>query len=429
MFTKLADDITELSKQKITFQLHLLYAAIDGIVLGLLQLNEFVFVKSIGGSPFQLSLLFQFSLLVFLIEIFLGRFFTSARKIRLTLRTVALITRLPMLLFLLIPSSSFQTPSYQFFFLSVFLLYYLADPFILPSINYYLKNNYQEHNFGRLYSVATSVNKIIMMIMTFLYGVWLDAHPDIFRFVLPAGAILSIISLFLLTSIQKHDLPSDKLFPKHSGSLKHFFEILFKNRPFLIFQIAFMIYGFAYMIGLPPMNLFYRDVLELNYTSVAFYKNIFNVVAIILLPFMGRLLDVMKPILFARLSFMSLLFFFVFVILAGQYPYYTDVSSIRLFYFMFVAVLFYGVFAATMSLLWHIGSAYFAGKQDVGIYQAVHLFLTGVRAIPAPVLGIFVYQEFGYLACFLLSILLLVPAMLIVRKKYFLSGSIFRTGQ
>ncbi|MBU3927777.1 MAG: hypothetical protein KKB74_08220, partial [Bacteroidetes bacterium] len=52
--------------EKRTFKLHLIYMIIEGVVLGVLALNEFVFIKSLGGSNYQMGLLFQFSMMVFL---------------------------------------------------------------------------------------------------------------------------------------------------------------------------------------------------------------------------------------------------------------------------------------------------------------------------------------------------------------------------
>ncbi len=48
-------------KEKKTFALHFSYSFIEGILAGLIALNEFVFVKSLMGSGYQVSVLFQFS--------------------------------------------------------------------------------------------------------------------------------------------------------------------------------------------------------------------------------------------------------------------------------------------------------------------------------------------------------------------------------
>jgi hypothetical protein len=69
-----------------------------------------------------------------------------------------------------------------------------------------------------------------------------------------------------------------------------------------------------------------------------------------------------------------------------------------------------------MSLLWNIGSAYFGKNEEAAKYQTTHLFLTGVRAIPAPIIGIIIYQSFGFVACFSTSIFLLIIAIFTIRR-------------
>jgi hypothetical protein len=69
-------------------------------------------------------------------------------------------------------------------------------------------------------------------------------------------------------------------------------------------------------------------------------------------------------------------------------------------------VLFHGLFAATMVLLWNIGSAYFGKVDEADIYQSTHLFLTGVRALVAPLFGIWLFELFGFTVTFSVAILL-----------------------
>ncbi|MFA5419808.1 MAG: hypothetical protein WC341_15250, partial [Bacteroidales bacterium] len=89
-----------------TFTLHLIYMTIEGIVLGVLALNEFVFIKSLGGSNYQMGLLFQFSMLVFLFLILTNELLKRIENRKKLLRITALITRLPLLLIFFFPHSS-----------------------------------------------------------------------------------------------------------------------------------------------------------------------------------------------------------------------------------------------------------------------------------------------------------------------------------
>ena len=78
------------TKEKKTFRLHLIYSILDGIVLGILALNEFVFIKSLRGTDYQLGLLFQFSVVVFIFLIFFNEFLKKIRNRKKLLRVTAL---------------------------------------------------------------------------------------------------------------------------------------------------------------------------------------------------------------------------------------------------------------------------------------------------------------------------------------------------
>ena len=89
--------------------------------------------------------------------------------------------------------------------------------------------------------------------------------------------------------------------------------------------------------------------------------------------------------------------------------------------FDFIAMLFNGVFAATMSLLWSIGSVYFCKTEEASEYQSIHLTFTGLRSFFAPLLGVWIYWLVGFTATFLTGVVLLAIAVgisLKSQKKY-----------
>ncbi|MBT5426947.1 MAG: hypothetical protein HOK84_12180, partial [Bacteroidetes bacterium] len=47
-----------------TFLIHFTYSFIEGIIMGVLVLNEFVLIKSLKGTDYQIGLLFQFSVVL-----------------------------------------------------------------------------------------------------------------------------------------------------------------------------------------------------------------------------------------------------------------------------------------------------------------------------------------------------------------------------
>jgi hypothetical protein len=78
----------------------------------------------------------------------------------------------------------------------------------------------------------------------------------------------------------------------------------------------------------------------------------------------------------------------------------------------------YGYFAGTMVLLWNIGSAYFCRPEEADDYQANHLFLTGARAIFAPLMGVWIFNELGFTGTFSLAIGLLAVSIMMMLNSY-----------
>lgn len=417
-----------------TFFIHLIYSIIEGIILGVLILNEFVFLKSLDGGDWGVGILFQFSVFVLTFSILLNEWSRRMKNKKNFLVWLGVFTRAPLLLLLFFPTHISDCPNiwiYHYIFLGIFLVYYFANPIIYPTINQFLKANYTHKNFSIFYSYATLANKVVMLVVTFLYGLLLDNDQNSYRIVFPVIALLGMLSVWLLTNIQHtgeiHENIRVSVFESIKKQVREMRQKLSSNKPFRDFEIGFMYYGFAFMGTVSVIAIFFNKELDLNYSSVAFYKNSYNILAIILLPLFGKLLGKMDPRRYAAITFSSLLFYLVFIGLTEYLPWFVWIKGIKIYYSLLLAMLFNGIFAATMSLLWSIGSAYFCKIEEASEYQAIHLSFTGLRSFFAPVLGLGIYRLVGFSGTFLLGILLCFIAVLISLrsyKKYQLDGKI-----
>lgn len=415
-------------EEKFVFKFHMIYSILEGIILGVLALNEFVFVKSLKGSDFQLSILIQISASVLVFTIFVNEYLKRIKNKRKLLRITAIVTRLPLAFLVFFPhseSSVLANSYFHYLFLLIFLIYFFAQPVIYPIINLFLKNIYSHEHFGKLYSISTSVNKIVMMVVTFLYGLLLDYDHYSFTYVFPFISLIGIVSVFLLSKIKFEENVSDAITENLWNSIKTSFKnmrtVIRTNIPFKHFQQGFMYYGFAFMGTVSIITIFYEKELHLNYSSVAFYRNSYNVLAILILPFLGRLIGKIDPRRFGVITFGSMLLYLSCILLTYFYQSYFELWGLKLYYFMLLFVLFHGVFAATMALLWNIGSAYFCNNDEAANYHAIHLTLTGYRSLLAPFLGIVFYHWLGFVGAFLIGIGLLTIAVVLMiwsEKKY-----------
>lgn len=411
--------------ERTAFRLHMIYSTLEGIILGVLALNEYVFIHSLRGSNYQLAFLFQFSMIVFVFLFIFNQFRKRIGNKRKMLRVTGLLTRLPLIALVLIPADPVALSGqsvWHYLFLFVFLIYFMGNTIIYPAINVLLKTNYRHENFGKLYSYATSLNKIIILLATFAYGLLLDADNYAFRYVFPFIGLLGVVSLFVLSGIDYSKVVQHPVAMKFRESVKeswfNMVKILRTNRPYLHFEIGFMFYGFSFMISVTIINIFFQDALHLNYTSVAFYKNAYNILAIILLPFFGRLLGNIDPRRFASITFGALFMYIAFLLVTEYYPAYFEFRGIKVYYMLIVSFFFYGIFAATMALLWFIGSAYFCKPEEADDYQSVHLSLTGVRSLFAPIFGVYFYELMGFTGTFIMTMATVIIALWLMRWSY-----------
>ncbi|MCK5846517.1 MAG: MFS transporter [Bacteroidales bacterium] len=407
------------------FKLHFLFTLIQGIITGVFALNELVYIKDMNATNFQLSILLQLSVIIMVVSIMVNEFLRRIADKKKMLKIVALITHTPLLLLYYFPQdieSYTDSSFYHYAFLSIFFFFYLNLIITLPTINQMLKSAYTHNNFGRLYSYTSSTNKIMIMVTTLAFGFMLDDYAFSFVYVYPLMGILGVISIFLLSRIpQVEEIPVKSSFSESiRNSFKYMKGVLRSNKPFLHFEIGFMFYGFAWMISAAVIPIYFNEVFEMNHATYGFYKNGYNVFAIILLPFFGSLIGKIDARIFGAITFGSLMLFTFTLGISQYYMQYIEILGIKIYFSLIIAYGFYGVFAATMALLWFIGSAYFCKKEEAARYQSIHLSLTGFRAIMSFQIGIWMYMVMGFTFTFMaaaLSLLIAVILMLWSVKK------------
>ena len=406
-----------------TFYLHLAYALLNGVIQGVLALNEFVFIKSLHGSNFQLGFLFQFSVVVFAFLFILNEFLKRIVNKKKLLKVVGIISHLPMAFLVFFPHA-YPAPIYNYLFLLIFLIYYMGWPVTLPLINLFLKNSYSHAHFSTLFSYATSVSKVTMLVVTFGYGLLLDLDNYVFTWIFPVVSLLGIGAIYLFTRIEyRQPPPPPEILARGikasiRQSVANMVDILRSNSAYRHFEIGFMLYGIAFMISITVITILFDELLHLNYASVAFYKNGYNVVAILLLPLCGRLLGRVDPRIFAGITYLAMFFYIVSITLTEFFPFNFEIWGIQVYYMLVSYMLFNGMFVAGMALLWTIGSAYFCRDEDTAEYQSLHLSLVGVRALFAPLAGVWLYQMIGFAGTFSIAAGLLVMAMGVMVWSY-----------
>lgn len=409
------------SIEKKTFSLHLIYTLIDGCLKGCFIMNEFIFLRSMKGGNYQVGFLFQLSMVLLILSVVFNELLKRTENKKKLLRVAAVVCHIPLLFTFFFPSLAepYETSFiYQWLYLGIFFMYYLSTPLVLPTINLLLKNSYTHVNFGKLYGFASSASKITMLLSTFAFGMLLDHNNLSFRFVYP---VLALMGIGAVTAISFIPFDADSIIVVNKSfstsvkdSISKMFSITKNNVAFRHFEIGFMFYGFSFLCTSAVITIFLEDYLKLNYSSVAFYKNIFNILSIIIMPVFGKILHKMDPRKFALITFGSLGLYIFFIGCTEFFPAHVSFMGLEIYAFLMLAMFAYGIFQGTMPLLWNVGSVYFCKSKDAGDYQSIHLSLTGVRGFFAPLMGIFFFEIWGYIGTWSIAILSILAAIMLM---------------
>ncbi len=404
-----------------TFILHLIYSTLTGFLDGAFYLNEFVLIKSLKGSNYQIAYLFQFSIVILIFSVLMNEIIKRFSNRKRMIQILAFLANVPLIFFIFFPSQSNDYHNgffwYQMIFLGIFLVHYSTRPVLFPTITAMLKKSYGIGRFGKLYGYATTFNKTTILFATFAFGVLLDIDPFVFVFIYPIIGVLGLLAVLALSwipNIEEKITVKKPIWDSILHSTKEMWRVITQNKAFRDFEGGFMLYGIAWMVTMAVITIFFERQLHLNYTSIAVYKNAYNILSIAILPFFSKMIDKIDPRKFGIYTFLSLLLHLFTLGLTEYFPQHTFIYGVKVYYMLIVSYIFYAAFASTMSLLWFIGAAYFCKEEEASHYQSVHLSMVGIRALVAPLVGVFFLDYLGFFGVFMLGVFFLTLSILLM---------------
>jgi predicted MFS family arabinose efflux permease len=263
-------------------------------------------------------------------------------------------------------------------------------------------------------------------------GAWMDGNPRSYRIIYPLAGLLGAISAYLYYRIrQRRFAVASRLerAARHGGRapradlaaaagdwlgdvqralrnpLKGSVSTFRADPNFLRFEVAFMIYGIAWMMMQPVIPLFLVDVIKIQYAQAGVARGLVFWGAMALSsPVFGRLLDRWNAVRLAAVAFVILSVFPL--TLAFSHSVHT----------VYAAFLVFGVGMSAGSIAWTMGPILFARDRDAATYMGVHVTMVGIRGLVGNPVGLTLLQTIGARATFVVSsILFLVGAYYMAR--------------
>lgn len=416
---KIHSSLKSFSLEKKTFTLHLISQFFNGITLGAFLLQDIILKKSLGGSDYQVMLLSLLVSSAFLVSIYGSELINrSTNRPRLILY-LGIAAK-----FFLIIIPLFNN---QYFYIICIAIAAYIDSMLLPVWNVVFKHNYREENRSKLYSYAATLQTILILIVTTVFGFYLDLDNNLYKIIFPIAGLCGILVYFCLarmlalSDVEQAD-KEDK--QKMHISFKLIKDILalpyrsiirtFKANPsFMRFEAYFFLYGMAFMVLSPVIPVFLVDNLKLSYTPISFAKGlIFHSALILFTPLMGRFHGTRNVNTFCGFAF-TVLSLFPLMLVSSEY--FSGLAGIETT--VYISFFVFGFAMSGVSLAWALSSIHYAPKNEVGNYQAVHVTLTGVRGIFSPALGYIVMKTIAIEYSFYLAAFLFLSGGLLMFKE------------
>lgn len=391
-----------------TFHLHLISQIFNGLSFGILLLQEVILKKSLFASDFQVTILIFLTSSAFLFSIYGPEIINRSNNQSRTIIGMAVFSRS---FLLLIPF--FETPN--FFIFCIAAVSY-TDSLIKPSWNTVFKHNYTNERRSSLYSYASSMYTVAVLIITTLMGYLLDLNYQFYKIFFPLAGIFDILAYINLAKMIKlGKLGESHGVDKFTGvvtagfikdvlilPIRNLLRIFKENKPFLRFEIYFFLYGMAFMIASPAVPIFLVQYLNLEYAPISIAKGlVFYTATILFTPVMGRIHGVGNPTKFCGYLFLALIFYPLLMLSIKYFGVDNNIISPEtLLYFTFF---FFGIVMSGVTMSWNLSSIYYAPHNEVANYQAVHITLTGVRGSFAPFIGYLILKFISIEATFIVS--------------------------
>lgn len=272
---------------------------------------------------------------------------------------------------------------------------------VVPLMTQVYYDNYPAAQRGKLYARTFMLRIGAAMTFSWVGGLFLDAYPEGFRWLL-----LTFCLAFVLTALLVRRIPSQPLHLSGGAHPLHALRFVREDRLFRQTLIVWMLMGFANLMML-PMRIEYlgnpRHGLALSAADIAWLTGV--------IPNLARL--VMNPVwgwLFDRMNFFALRTALNVGFAIGIFSFFTSGSPLGLI----LGAVIYGISNAGGDVAWGLWVTKFAPPGRVADYMSVHTFLTGVRGVAAPIVAFQLVQRFSLSVLGGFSAALIVAATLLL---------------
>jgi hypothetical protein len=284
------------------------------------------------------------------------------------------------------------------------------------------KSNYPRAGRGRITARLQGLREMIMVCASMTAAALCDRSPLAYQYVYPAAALLGLLGVLLLTRIRirgerselSHALdtpnggngrltPTELISPRLLRT--NVARILTDDTRFARYLVAQLCVGFSNQLTHAVAAFLIARELDFGegwgyWISAALLVALPRLLLFGTIGRWGRLFDRLGVVRFRVINILCWLGQLTFG-LAGAlvvvYPeYFGNLFIIWAVVFFAMRGIFWGLGMGGGKLAWTLGHLHFAPKQDAEIYMGIHVSLTGLRGLIAPLAGMALWNQIGW---------------------------------
>lgn len=228
---------------------------------------------------------------------------------------------------------------------------------------------------GRTIAKVKQWQLLVALSLSWLLGHMIETSPYSYPPAYWISGVLGLLACLLFMTIQTREHQQRK---ENHGSFQDYLRILTGNRHFFLFMLFQFILGVANLSGLAVFQVFINDsqYLGLSPEEAALVAGILPPLAMFMsVQLWGRIFDGMNIVVYRAITSAVIGLGFLIYPLFG-------------FWGAILGSIIWGVGRGGGQLAWSIGVLDFAPEGQASAYLSIHTFLTGVRGVVAPFLGI-----------------------------------------
>lgn len=273
----------------------------------------------------------------------------------------------------------------------------------IPLQTHYLRLNYPAKNRGRLFSVTIFIRALTAMIVSWVFGVYLDEDFSRYPVLLWGMVGAALVSAFCHFLVPSEALRSSR---RKRHALWESIHISREDKVFVRLLVAAMIMG----VGVLSANALRVDYLvnpvhglEFDVKTVSLITGIVpSIVRLVSTFFWGWLFD--------RVNFFRLRIAVNLVFLVGVILYFVW-SDVRL---ILVGSALFRLARGGGEIMFNLFVTKLAPGEHIADYMSVHTFLAGLRILAAPFLGFFLVEWANVPVMTAVSVSLIIASILVV---------------